>query len=75
MKVDIEELGACKRRLQVEETPEVVTQAWEQAFGRVQREAKLPGFRKGKVPPQVIDQRFGRAAVLDEAVTDRKSVV
>ena len=50
MKVDIEELGACKRRLQVEETPEVVQKAWEQAFGRVQSEAKLPGFRKGKVP-------------------------
>ena len=37
MKVDVEELGACKRRLQVEEAPEVVTKAWEQAFGRVQR--------------------------------------
>ena len=58
MKVAIEELGACKRRLQVEETPEVVTQAWEQAFGRVQREAKLPGFRKGKVPRSMIKLHF-----------------
>src|SRR5574342_378715 len=58
MKVDIEELGACKRRLQVEETPEVVTKAWEQAFGRVQREAKLPGFRKGKVPRSMIKLHF-----------------
>ena len=30
MKVDVEELGACKRRLQVEETREVVEQAWGQ---------------------------------------------
>jgi len=58
MKVDIEEMGACKRRLQVEETPEVVTRAWEQAFGRVQREAKLPGFRKGKVPRSMIKLHF-----------------
>lgn len=58
MKVDIEELGACKRRLQVEEAPEVVSQAWEQAFGRVQREAKLPGFRKGKVPRSMIKLHF-----------------
>ena len=58
MKVDIEELGACKRRLQVEEAPEVVTRAWEQAFGRVQREAKLPGFRKGKVPRSMIKLHF-----------------
>ncbi len=58
MKVDIEEMGACKRRLQVEETPEVVTKAWEQAFDRVQREAKLPGFRKGKVPRSMIKLHF-----------------
>src|SRR5229473_3047257 len=58
MKVDVEEMGACKRRLQVEETPEVVTRAWEQAFGRVQREAKLPGFRKGKVPRSMIKLHF-----------------
>src|SRR5499426_4748325 len=58
MKVDIEEMGACKRRLQVEETPEVVSKAWEQAFDRVQREARLPGFRKGKVPRSMIKLHF-----------------
>jgi trigger factor len=58
MKVDVEELGACKRRLQVEETPEVVQQAWERAFARVQREARLPGFRKGKVPRSMIKLHF-----------------
>lgn len=58
MKVDVEELGACKRRLQVEEAPEVVSEAWERAFGRVQREAKLPGFRKGKVPRSMIKLHF-----------------
>jgi len=58
MKVDVEELGQCKRRLQVEETPEVVQQAWEQAFTRVQKEARLPGFRKGKVPRSMIKLHF-----------------
>lgn len=58
MKVDVEEIGACKRRLQVEETPEVVQQAWERAFSRVQREAKLPGFRKGKVPRAMVKLHF-----------------
>jgi trigger factor len=58
MKVDVEELGACKRRLQVEETHEVVQQAWERAFSRVQREARLPGFRKGKVPRSMIKLHF-----------------
>ena len=58
MKVDVEELGACKRRLQVEETREVVEQAWERAFVRVQKEARLAGFRKGKVPRSMIKLHF-----------------
>lgn len=58
MKVAVEELGACKRRLQVEESPDVVRQAWERAFSRVQREAKLPGFRKGKVPRTMVKLHF-----------------
>ena len=58
MRVEVEEMGACKRRLQVEEAPEVVRQAWEDAFTRVQREAKLPGFRKGKVPRAMIKLHF-----------------
>jgi trigger factor len=58
MKVAVEEIGACKRRLQVEEGPEVVQDAWERAFKRVQKEARLPGFRKGKVPPGMIKLHF-----------------
>jgi len=58
MKVAVEEIGACKRRLQVEEAPDVVSKAWERAFNRVQKEAKLPGFRKGKVPRGMIKLHF-----------------
>ena len=58
MRVEVEELGSCKRRLQVEETPEVVRAAWEEAFSRVQKQAKLPGFRKGKVPRSMIKIHF-----------------
>ena len=58
MKVAVEEIGACKRRLQVEEGPEVVQDAWAKAFKRVQKEARLPGFRKGKVPPGMVKLHF-----------------
>src|SRR5262245_64891012 len=58
MKVDVQEIGACKRRLEVEETPEVVREAWERAFAQVQKEARLPGFRKGKVPRSMIKLHF-----------------
>jgi trigger factor len=58
MRVAVEEIGGCRRRLQVEEAPEVVQQAWERALERVQRQARLPGFRKGKVPRSMIKLHF-----------------
>jgi trigger factor len=58
MKVAVEEMSSCKRKLQVEEGPEVVRAAWQKAFSRVQREARLPGFRKGKVPSSMIKLHF-----------------
>jgi len=50
MKVAVEEVSACKRKLQVEEGPEVVRAAWQKAFSRVQKEARLPGFRRARCP-------------------------
>ncbi len=58
MKVAVEEMSPCKRKLQVEEGPEVVRAAWQKAFSRVQKEARLPGFRKGKVPSSMIKLHF-----------------
>jgi len=58
MKVAVEEVSSCKRKLQVEEDPDVVRAAWQKAFSRVQKEARLPGFRKGKVPSSMIKLHF-----------------
>jgi trigger factor len=58
MKVAVEELEACKRRLQVEAPEDVVRQAWEEAYGRVGRQARLPGFRKGHVPRNLVKLHF-----------------
>jgi trigger factor len=38
------------------------------AYKRIAEQVTVPGFRKGKVPPRVIDQRVGRGAVLEEAI-------
>jgi trigger factor len=38
------------------------------AYKRIATQVQIPGFRKGKVPRQIIDQRFGRGAVLEEVV-------
>ncbi|MFQ5520209.1 MAG: trigger factor [Candidatus Methylomirabilia bacterium] len=58
MNVEIENLEACKCRLQVEAPVELVRQAWEDAFGRIQRKARLPGFRKGHVPRNLLKLHF-----------------
>ncbi|MFQ5828610.1 MAG: trigger factor [Candidatus Methylomirabilia bacterium] len=58
MNVAVEELDACRRRLKVEAPLELVRKAWEDAYGRVQRQARLPGFRRGHVPRNLIRLHF-----------------
>ena len=62
------DLGDSRVRVEVEVPPETLEKELETAAGALGRELKIPGFRKGKVPPQVVLQRVGREAVLDEAV-------
>jgi trigger factor len=40
------------------------------AYKKIAQQINVPGFRKGKVPPAVIDRQVGRGAVLDEAIND-----
>jgi trigger factor len=58
MKVEVQELDPCKRQLVVEAPEEEVRAAFTAACGRVQREARLPGFRRGKVPLTLVRSRF-----------------
>jgi trigger factor len=51
------------------EVPAAEVESRVQAAARtLGRDLKMPGFRKGKIPPPVVIQRIGRATVLDEAV-------
>jgi trigger factor len=58
MKVEVTDVEACKRRVAVEAPLEVVTREWEQAYGRIQKQARLPGFRKGHVPRSLVKVHF-----------------
>jgi len=58
MKVAVEEMERCKRRVVVEAPADVVTKEWERAYGRVQKQARLPGFRKGHVPRSLVKVHF-----------------
>jgi trigger factor len=68
VKTKTSELGDSRVRVEVEVEPGAVDRALSQAAANLGRDLKIPGFRKGKVPPQVVLQRVGREAVLDEAV-------
>ena len=62
------ELDDSRVRLEVEVPPDTVERELQDAAKALGGDLKIPGFRKGKVPPQVVLQRVGREAVLDEAV-------
>ncbi|HXH81462.1 MAG TPA: trigger factor [Candidatus Tectomicrobia bacterium] len=73
MKVAVEEIEGCKRRLAVEAPVDVVQQAWERAYGQVQRRASLPGFRKGHVPRSLVKLHFAddvRREVAERLIPD-----
>jgi trigger factor len=73
VKVAVEELEACKRRLAVEAPVDVVQQEWERAYGRVQKQARLPGFRKGHVPRSLVKLHFAddvRREVAEHLIPD-----
>jgi trigger factor len=70
VKTAVEELSPTRVRLSVEVTFEELKPSLDKAYREVSKQVRIPGFRPGRVPPQVIDMRVGRGAVLSEAVND-----
>jgi trigger factor len=68
MKTQVEELPESKVRLAVEVAEADVQHAYEHAASDLAGSIRVPGFRKGHVPPKVVMARVGRAAVWEEAV-------
>ena len=70
MKSTAETLSPTRVKLTVEVPFEELTPSLDTAYKTIAKQISIPGFRKGKVPSRVIDQRVGRAAVLEEAVNE-----
>jgi trigger factor len=70
VKSAVETLNPTRVRLTVEVPFEELKPSLDAAYKKINQQVTVPGFRKGKIPARVIDQRFGRAAVLEEAVND-----
>jgi trigger factor len=67
MKVSVEELNKLQRRLSIEVPAEKVTESFKQAYKALQKQAQLKGFRKGKVPMEVLRSHYGDRVKQDVA--------
>ncbi|AEI12672.1 trigger factor [Cellulomonas gilvus] len=70
MKSAVETLEPTKVKLTVEVTYDELRPSIEHAYQHIAEQVTVPGFRKGKVPPRIIDQRVGRPAVIEHAVNE-----
>ncbi|MFZ9693779.1 MAG: trigger factor [Candidatus Nanopelagicales bacterium] len=70
MKIDIERLSETAVKLSVHLDYVDFEPAIKQAYRAVAEKINIKGFRKGKVPEQVIDNQVGRAYVVQEALND-----
>ena len=68
MKTNVTELPESRVRVEAEVPAEEVERRVQQAARKLGEQMRIPGFRKGKVPPTVVIRRLGREAVLDEAL-------
>ncbi|MEO3811951.1 trigger factor [Sphaerisporangium sp. B11E5] len=70
MKTAVEELSPTRVKLTVEVPFEELETSMQAAYKKVAQQVRVPGFRPGKVPARIIEQRFGRAVVLEETLND-----
>ncbi len=68
VKTSITELPESRVRVQAEVPAEEVERRVIETARQLGRQMRVPGFRKGKVPPPIVIRRLGREAVLDEAL-------
>jgi len=65
-----ETLSPTRVKLTIEVPFEELQPSLDAAYKQIGAQITIPGFRKGKVPAKIVDQRVGRGAVLDQAIND-----
>src|SRR3954451_14461102 len=71
VKTTVTELPDSRVRVEAEVMPDEIERSVQRTARAMGRDLRMPGFRKGKVPPPVVIQRMGREAVVDEAVREQ----
>ncbi len=70
MKSAVENLEPTRAKLTVEVPLDELKPSVDHAYSHIASQINVPGFRKGKVPPRIIDQRVGKGAVMEHAIND-----
>lgn len=66
----VEKLSPTRVKLHITVTPDELKPSIAHAYEHIAQDVQIPGFRKGKVPAPIIDQRVGRGAVIEHAVSE-----
>jgi trigger factor len=66
----LKSLDPTQVELEISITPEEYTAAQDAAFRKLVRNAKIPGFRPGKVPRKIFESTYGTASILERALDD-----
>ncbi len=70
MKSAVENISPSRIKITIEMPFADLQPSLDSAYARISSQVNIPGFRKGKIPNRIIDQRVGRGVVLEEAVND-----
>ena len=70
MKSVVENISPSRIKITIEMPFADLQPSMDSAYARISTQVNIPGFRKGKIPTRIIDQRVGRGVVLEEAVND-----
>jgi len=70
VKSAVETLSPTRAKLTVEVPFEELKPSLDKAYKTIAQQINVPGFRRGKVPPAIIDRQVGRGAVLDQAINE-----
>ena len=70
MKINVERIKPTRVKLTIEVNEEEFKPSLDHAYEHIAEDVQIPGFRKGKVPPAILDKRVGRPAIMAHAIND-----
>ncbi len=68
MKSTVEQLSPTRVKINFEVPFDEMKPDFDRAYRKIAQQVQIPGFRPGKAPARILDQRLGREAVLEEVV-------